>query len=266
MAIGFLGSTAEIASNSKRPEHQLSNTQGRMSRALPLFLAEQVYFASDARVQTLIPWIEGETGSFVLAGVPWADGDAANYARQGQIKSDYVVVTHLKTQTEPWIVELRLIRALDEKRLANLSVSIPPASLEQAIPELARRLLALLSEHAEVDAEKPPLFYQVPQGTNFPIYLVRLEQLLAVRCAAMEGPTRGTLSGERDIIAGNVHLCLACPDNVTTRILLAQTAATMKKFHPAILGEFRDKLELLQKEKPLPEPAQSVVQRLLTVP
>jgi tetratricopeptide (TPR) repeat protein len=260
--VAFLGSTAEIATNSKRAEQQLSNAEGRMSRALPLFLAEQVDFGSDARVQTLIPWIAEESGAFVLSGVSWSDGNAAGYARQGELKSDYVVVTHLKTQIEPWIVELRLIRTLDEKCLANLTASFSSASPQETVPGLAQRLLALLSEHAEVDARSSPPVYQVPQGPNFPYYLLRLEQLLAVRCAAMEGRTRGSVSGEREIVEGNLHLCLACPENVVTRVLLAQTVSTMKKVRPDILGEFRDKLMLLQKEKALPEPAQSVIQRM----
>jgi hypothetical protein len=37
----------------------------------------------------------------------------------------------------------------------------------------------------------------------------------------------------------------------------------MKKVRPDILPEFKDKLTLLQKEKPLPEPAHGVVQRML---
>jgi len=37
----------------------------------------------------------------------------------------------------------------------------------------------------------------------------------------------------------------------------------MKKAQPEIMPEFKDKLALLQKEKPLAEPANSVVQRML---
>src|ERR1017187_3854549 len=55
LAVCFLCGTAEKATNSKRPEHQLSDTAGRLTRALPLFFAEQVDFQSRARVQTLIP-------------------------------------------------------------------------------------------------------------------------------------------------------------------------------------------------------------------
>jgi hypothetical protein len=51
--------------------------------------------------------------------------------------------------------------------------------------------------------------------------------------------------------------------SVPARLLLTQTLMAMKKVHPEILPDFRDKLALLQKEKPLSEPAQAVVQRLL---
>src|SRR5205085_1370683 len=106
-----LGCSIEMASNSKRVERQMADVQGRLSRALPLFLAEQVEFNTLARVQTLVPWIMSEGGGFILSGFAWKDEEAASYSRESEIKSDYVVTTHLKTQAEPWTVELRLIRA-----------------------------------------------------------------------------------------------------------------------------------------------------------
>ncbi len=263
LSVCFLGSSAEVASNSKRIQHQLSDAPGRMSRALPLFMAEQVEFNSNARVQTLIPWIAEEVGGFALCGVAWDNQEAANYARQGQIKSDYVVITHLKVQTEPWNVELRLVRTIDGKLLGSLTAAFPSAKPEAAIPELAKKLLGLLVEQAEVERQAPLPIYDVPHDQHFPYYLLRLEQLLAVRCSAMDGVRANFLSGEREIIDGNLQLCLAWPQNVGTRLLLIQTVSTMKKVRTDILAEFKDKLNLLQKEKPLPEPANSLVQRML---
>ena len=234
-----------------------------MSRALPLFLAEQVEFNSNARVQTLIPWIAEDVGGFVLCGVAWNDQDAANYARQAQHKSDYVVIVHLKAQTEPWSVELRLVRTIDGKLMSNLSASFPSARPEATIPNLAKRLLDVLAKEAEIESQTPPQLYDVPRDQNFPYYLLRLEQLLAVRCAGMDGVQKKFLSGEREIIDGDIQLCLACPQNVGTRLLLLKTAAALKKVRPEILAEFKDRLSLLQKEKPLPEPANSFAQRML---
>jgi tetratricopeptide (TPR) repeat protein len=262
LVVAFLGCSAEIASNSKRVERQMADAPGRLSRALPLFFAEQVEFNTRARIQTLAPWIMNDGGGFVLSGGAWKDEEAATYARQSQTKSDYVVTSHLKTQAEPWIAELRLVRTIDGKCLGTLNGSFPSAKPQAAIPDLARQLVTLLAQQAEVESQPVPSLYHVPAGEQFPYYLLRLEQLLAVRCGGMDGVPPGFLSGEREIIDGNLQLCLAYPGNVGTRILLAQTLLAMKKARPDILPEYREKMVLLQKEKPLPEPAHGVVQRM----
>jgi len=263
ISVCFLGSSAGVASNSQRVQHQPADAPGRMSRALPLFLAEQVALNSQARVQTLVPWITEEIAGFVLSGAPWSDENASNYARQSEHKSDYVVITHLKTQNEPWTVELRLTRTIDAKCLGNQTSSFPSIRPEESIPELGRQLLALLVEHAEVESQVPISIYAVPNGQNFPFYLLRLEQLLAVRCAGMDGVRADFLNGAREIVDGNLQLCLACPDNVTARVVLAQTLLAMNKARPDIFPEFRDKLTMLQKEKPLPEPMHGMIQQVL---
>ena len=79
----------------------------------------------------------------------------------------------------------------------------------------------------------------------------------------MDGVQPNFISGAREIIDGNIQQCLNCPQNVPARLLLVQTLLAMKKVRPEILPEFKDKLALLQKEKPLSEPAHGVVQRIL---
>ncbi|MEQ1852062.1 MAG: hypothetical protein ABMA01_10770 [Chthoniobacteraceae bacterium] len=260
--ICFLGSTAEIATNSKRVQQQLSDAPGRLSRAVPLFLAEAVEFGSNARVRTLVPWIAGDTPGFVLGGVPWTDEDAANYARQGETRSDFAVVTHLKPNADPWTLELRLVRTIDGKCVGTLETSFPMARPEEGLPDLARQLLALLVQQASVESGPSPAAYQVPGAPDFAYYLLRLEQLLAVRCGSMDGVPSAFLSGEREVLDGNLQLCLTHPGNVPVRILLAQTLLAMKRVRPDILPEFTERLAMLQTEHPLTEPAHAVLQRL----
>jgi tetratricopeptide (TPR) repeat protein len=261
--IGFLSGTVVYPTNSKRVVHQLPDAAGRLSRSLPLFFAEQAHFYGDARVQTLIPWIAEEAGGFVVSGKPWSDEDAANYARQDQVKNDYVVATHLNTETEPWMAELRLLRAIDGTCLGQINAAFPSNRPQVAVPQLARQLTSLLAKQAEAKLLPAAPLYEVPAEANFPYYLLRLEQLLAVRCSGINTVQASPLSGVHEIIDGNIQQCLACAKSVPARLLLTQTLTAMKKVHPEILRDFRDKLALLQKEKPLSEPAQAVVQRLL---
>jgi len=262
LLIAFIGSSVETPTNSKRVERQVADDRGRFSRALPMFFAEQVEFRSRARSEYLVPWIMNDGGGFLLSGVPWKDEDAANYSRQTQVKSDYVVVCHLKATSETWALELRLVRSIDGKCLATAEDSFVAAAPQNTLFNLAQRLLAMLADHAEVELQNAPPLYKIPEGEQLPFYLVRLEQLLAVRCSGMDGASAGNLTGERDILDGNIQLCAANPQNVCTRILLAQMLLAMKRVRPQINPEFKEKIALLQKEKTLPEPAGSVIQRM----
>lgn len=265
LRIAFLGSSATVPTNSQRAEHQLADTRGRLSRAIPLFLAEQIEFGASAHAQSLVPWIVNGAGGFVLAGAPWSDEQAAAAARQGETKNDYVVCSHLETGIEPWTAQARLIRTIDG---ACLGTTEAPFSSEQptdGLRRLTEQVLDLLAREADLTRQPSPEAYAIPGGNDFPYYLLRLEQLLATRCAAM-GVSQGResfLNGEREILDGNLQQCLAHPKSVSVRVLMAQTFWTMKLARPDILSEFKERVEMLQREQPLPEPAQSVVRRIL---
>lgn len=250
-SICFLGGSVEYATNSNKVEQQMADAAGRLSRALPLFLAEQTHWSTDARVSTVIPWVVGPPGGFVVSGVAWEAAQAAHFARQGDRPHDYVVTVHLKTQSEPWQVELHVIRTIDGTSLGRLTASFTMANPETALPSLAQQLIGLLKREADATSHPTPATYAVPQGASFPFYLLRLEQLLAVRCGGMDGAQRGFLSGEREIVDGTLQLCLSHPDSLSVRLLFAQTLAAMKRARPDVVGEFRDKAPLLHKNHPL---------------
>jgi tetratricopeptide (TPR) repeat protein len=262
ISIGILGSAAETNNDSDQIQRRLADAPGRLSRSIPLFLAEQIELKSNARVQTFIPWMTQErSGGFVLSGVPWSDKDAIQYAGQGKSVNDYIITVHLKCRQESWDVELRLLQVSNGACIDTLSTSFAPENPE-TILHLGDNLLERLSEKCGVYKRRPEPLYQVPTGQNFSSYLLRLEQTLAVRCSSMTEVQKGFLSGEREIINGNIQLCLSCPQNVTTRLLLAKTLVAMKKSHPDILPEFKDKVNSLQTDHPLPEPTHGIIQNI----
>lgn len=260
--ITFLGSSATTSSPAQAVEPQMADAPGRMSRALPLFLAEQVTLASDANVQTFIPWISEGSGGFVLSGVAWTENDALEYVRRSETNSEYVALVHLNTVSDPWSVDLRLLKTSNGECVANLQGFVAQSIPGQPVIELSHRLIDLITEQLQIKATRTSL-YRVPDEAYLSNYLLRLEQLLAVRCAGMEGVSAGFLHGEREIIDGNLQLCLTFPSNVATRILLVQTLLTMNKIKPEVIREFIEKVTMLQKDKPLPEPGQSAVQEML---
>jgi hypothetical protein len=260
--ITFLGSTAEKLQSSEQIEMQVADTPGRLSRAIPLFLAEQVWMKTVARVQTLVPLLMNDQAGFVLYGSAISNDLGSQYSSRCEEKSKFLVLTHIKCSVTPWIVEMRVIRPDSPQVVAEFSSSIDAAKLHKTLPGFAQKLISTLATAANFSDQKLPNLYEVPEDAQFGSYLLRLEQLFAVRSASLSGIQSSFLNGEREIIEGNIQLCANCPRNVVTRTLLAKTLTAMKAVRPGLLQDFKDKVMLLNRKNPLPQPAQEILEQV----
>jgi len=264
LRVAFLGCTGEKPMSEKTIEATFADAPGRLSRALPLFLAEHTFFNGNAKVRPLVAWARGEPSAFIFCAAPWKEDDAAQQARRLDPPADYIVITHLKVTEEPWRAELRLIRTIDAQLLGSATAEFSLRDPEQPLRRLADEMLGLLREHAGLEPATPPPHYTVPHGAAFGHYLIRLEQLLSVRCYTADPSASNELHGEREIIDGDIELCLLQPANVVPRLLLAQTLKRLGKIRPEVVAEYRDKIALLEKQHPLPPPAGGIVHRLFS--
>lgn len=260
--VSFLGSTARRLDQPDHVKQQLADAPGRLSRALPIFLTEQTEFLTNANTQILIPWVPAPHSGFVLGGMIWEDQYAVELTQKCEIKSDFIVITHVLAEPEEWTVQLRLIRTADSHCVGEMSEAFPMATPTLAILQLSRKLLALLDEQPGIDPQPCPTNYTLPEGQQFAVYLLRLEQMLAVSCSSIGGESSMALSGERDILDGSLQQCLDMPSSVNVRIIFAKTLLYMKDVRPDILPEYAERVALLQSEHAIVEPAHGLVQQL----
>jgi Flp pilus assembly protein TadD len=260
--ICFLGCSSEVATNSQRIQYHAPTTGLKLSQQLPLFLSEQVEFSTQARVQTLVPWLTGNNSGFALKRSHCRDDEAAHLARS--VASDYMVTTHVKSFSEPGRVDLRLIRAIDDKCLGALSIVFPFDDPQPGFLELTQQLLSLLAKEADVHPATAPSIYQLPDRSHFGSYLQGLNRLLALQCASTEDFQKSFCEAERDTTRRGLQLCLDQPHSIVSRILLAQSLLVLKQGRPLILAEFKDRIGILQTEHPLSKPAHDVVQRMFS--
>ena len=257
--VAFVGSTAAVPNAPATPQIQLSDLAGRVSRILPLYLSEQAQFFAGVRVRSLFPWmLNAAGGSFVLTTAPPSDADAVARVRGGG-GADFVVVTHLNAQrADVWTATLRLLRASDAKCLFAKEVAATPDRPDLLGVELAIELQRALVEHANA---KPAgaSSYLPPAPPQLGAYQIRLEQLLAIRCAT----SPKALHGIREIVDGCLHLALDLPQSVLLRALLADVVARVRNIRPDVMEEYAARLALLESEHPLPEPAQSALHPML---
>ncbi len=245
--VTFLGGTAEA------PEGvglEVAEALGRMTRSLPLYLAEQAEMRTAVAGRAMLPWAVGAQGGFVVSGQSWPDQTAVQAVSTPENRSDYVVSVHVDAEVEPWTAMLAFMRVADGARIGEIDVEFASGTPEAELPRLAGEVVELLSAFGGGEA---PAAYTVPEGAAFGDYLVRLEQLLAVRCATMEGIPAQFLQNERGILEGEFALCGAAPASVPARLLLLETLGAMERVRPEVAGEFRERFMELAREKPLPE-------------
>ena len=231
----------------------MADALGRMTRALPLFLAEQVDLLGAASGRAMVPWAvsqgPGTPSGFVVSGQRWPDEVAVQSVSGEPNQSDYVVSVHVDGEVEPWTADLAFIRAKDGVRIGELTREFDPEQPEEGIRALATEVLELLGEAGLLGGS---VAYEVPEGEAFTSYLTRLEQLLAVRCAGMDGVSAEFLNGETAILDGELALCEAEPENAAARLLLVETLAGMRIQRPEAVAEFLPRLQELEATAPLP--------------
>lgn len=261
--VSILGGTADMPNVQGEVAMQIADAVGRLSRAMPLFLAEQVEFHTAAQARTLLPRVTQGSGGFVLRGSEWADAEALELAREGELQPELIVRAHVDARAQPWVATARLMRAADGVELGAVRAEFPAGQPEYGMPALASALERLLGQHG-VAPQAAPAAYQVPETSALSNYLLRLEQLLALRSAAGSADQPAMLSGEREILEGNLGLALQQPGNPTVRALLAATTATLWRLRPQVAEEFEDRLELLARERPVGEPVDSITLAMMT--
>lgn len=242
---------------------QMADASGRLSRALPLYIAERLGFQTSARCRTLVPWMLAPSRGFVISGKPWPDGELAAMARRADTPADYALALELEPKGGNIRLSVRLLRTIDAAFLGETSASLSLNHPGRGLDEFVGDLLTLLSREAELETLPPPPAAMPPSGPALDQYLLRLEQLLAVRCAAMTPGESSFLSGERDILDGCIQLCVDQPQSLPARLVLLRTLRAMKQFRPAIAMEFQEPVERLQQVHSLPQPAHGVLEALL---
>ena len=136
--------------------------------------------------------------------------------------------------------------------------SIDPQHTSVAIQQIASRLLDELAVHAQLpDAPRSELFVP-PTGDWLPIYLISLEQSLAISCSLLAPENDDFLYAERSIVDQLLHLCVDNPHNVPTRSLLLYVLEKEAKRRANIVGEYRKRVEQLHRDYPIAASAQAL--------
>jgi tetratricopeptide (TPR) repeat protein len=196
-----------VAGSAEKPsEHgdqvvvQQTDDVGRFTRALPLFLAEQMNLRTELRPGFLLPWIE--KGGFVLAGTPWT----VDFISGVGASAEYAVFLHVVCAPEPWRARLSLVRTADRSTVAEWEQAVDKQSASAAVAQILDATIDRLTAALKLAPAATAGDLQPPTGPNLITYLIGLEQTLAIVCASQATDATSFLYQERAILDNLLHL------------------------------------------------------------
>jgi tetratricopeptide (TPR) repeat protein len=225
---------------------QPTNELGRLSRALPMFLTEELYLRSNARTSFLLPWMK--QGGFVLSARPWTTA----FLPPDHVPPDLIVFLHVDARATPWLLKVTIENT---QRQATPVIFERAFSIDKTgedvmalLNDLISRLTILLALRRE-DAD-PGL--ATPPETLLPGYLAAIEQGLAVGLAARQPGGESFLHQERAIFDHLFDVALHGHELLRPRMLLVNALENQARRRKDIVVEYLDKLTLLQEKHELP--------------
>ena len=228
-----------------------TNDLGRMARALPMFLAEEVYLRTNARTAFLLPWMK--QGGFILSAKPWTRA----FLPPDSTPPDLIVYMHIDAQATPW----RLSVSIEHEKHDAPAVVFEHEFMLQTggfgaltlLFDLIPRLTSLLA----LRREESNAALGTPQAELLPGYLAAIEQALAIGLDARQTGGESFLHQERSIFDHLFDVALQGDQLLRPRMLLVNALENETRRRPDIAREYLGKLALLQERHALPPGAGS---------
>src|SRR5262249_33833557 len=154
------------------------------TRALPLFLAEELFVGTSARTAFLLPWLK--RGGFVLSARPWTREFLPDDT------ADVLVFLHVDARRAPWGLEVRLENPRDEAATVTFTHVFGFETAAADVLALYQTLNSRLTRLLNLE-QRPAGDLCAPDATLLPGYMAVSEQALAVAMAAREPEQEGLL-------------------------------------------------------------------------
>jgi tetratricopeptide (TPR) repeat protein len=246
----FCGSGEAQDHDGEKVIAQPTNDLGRVARALPMFLAEEVGLRTSARTAFLLPWMK--QGGFILSARPWT----RSFLPPDDSPPDLLVYLHVDARASPW----RIVVTLENATAAVATVfeqQFELASAGHDVLTLLYGLIPRLTELLGLRREESGAALGTPPAQSLPGYLTAIEQALAIALAARHVGNESFLHQERAIFDHLFDVALHGDELLRPRMLLVNALESETRRRPDIVREYLAKLALLQQRHALPPGAGS---------
>jgi hypothetical protein len=241
----FCGSGETLGQTSGKVIAQPTNELGRIVRALPMFLAEEVYLRTSARTAFLLPWMK--QGGFILSAQPWTRG----FLPPDDPPPDLFVYLHVDARKTPWRLVVSFEKTDGTAAPVVFEQAFELASAGHDVLTLLYELISRLTNALGLGREESSAVLGTPPAELLPGYLTAIEQALAIALAARHVGNESFLHQERSIFDHLFDVALHGAELLRPRMLLINALENETRRRPDIAREYLGKLSLLQQRDAL---------------
>ncbi len=226
---------------------QPTNDLGRLTRALPMFLTEEIFLRTNARTAFLLPWMK--QGGFVLSAKPWTTA----FLPPDLSPPDLIVFLHVDATASPWLLRMSIVNAQREAPPVHFERAFTLATAGEDVMALLNDVISRLTILLALKREDVDESLAAPSQAALPGYLAAIEQALAVGLAARQAGGDFMLHQERSIFDHLFDVALHESARLRPRMLLVNALENQSRRRKDMVVEYLDKLALLQDKHALPE-------------
>ncbi|NVE00087.1 tetratricopeptide repeat protein [Massilia sp. BJB1822] len=239
--VGFFA-LSHVKDGAERAESQWEDELGRLTRAIPLYLAEATHYWSDHAASCYIQVVEG--GGPVVSGCE-ADGHAFFDTLPPAMK--YFVTGEIGCSGEAdeaeWQISLSLWNCSTRTKHVTESGKAVQSMLGGLVLNLEKRLLAHIGRKREQPLD---LFYLRPTAEVMPIYLVELGQAFMLTLLANGYMSKSSIWGERAMLDWPLTMALHWPTVEVAKLMYISGLGKAFDYKSDVLTEYKERtLQLL---------------------
>ncbi|AJP58104.1 hypothetical protein UC34_16270 [Pandoraea vervacti] len=240
--VGFFA-LSKTLDGSERAESQRENELGRLTRAIPLYLAEAAHYWSDYAANCYIQIVEG--GGPVVSGGE-TDGNALFDTAPPRMK--YFVTGEIGRSGEgdqaQWQISLHLWGCETRTKQASETGKTAQAEIGALVATLEQRLLERIGRKREQPLDA---FYQRPTAEVMSAYLAELGQSFMLTLLANNLLPKSAIWSERAMLDWPLTMALRWPAAEVPKLMYISGLGKALDYQSEILAEYKERsLQLLR--------------------
>lgn len=220
---------------------------GRLTRSLPLYLAESSYFRTNARPDTMIAVMRG-VGPVVF-GQPLTEDQLLSF---GDDNIRVVVSGSILETGDNLTIKVQMFDRARKTLFKELSYETAKPDLGSTVLKMEQDVLTCLTGELGFSADDPEDWYTRPCEKLMFSYLTGLGESLVLTLVENGLADPGSLWGEHNILEHLLALCLESEQSQVTKLMFLSALCKDRTLGSQVYQDFRQKALTLLKDETNP--------------